>query len=141
MKRAAIWKDERGSTYIELLWAIPVIVFLVVSGMAVGQLIVKQLNLLHTEREALRQTAIAGYYDFKAQQTLTQSLREFGLDPTQVNVQATSYRQSFGTPVFVRLSMNVQVRLFGADTPIVVPLHAEGNMASQYIPPAPRSTP
>lgn len=139
MKTVFFWKDERGSAYIELLWALPVIVFLIVGGMAVGQLVVKQLNLLHSEREALRQTAIAGYYDYKAQQTLTQSLRESGIDPGQVNVQATSYRQSFGNPVFVRLGSNVRLRMFGADTPIVVPLHAEGNMASQYIPPFPRS--
>lgn len=141
VKKMSFWKDERGSAYIELLWAIPVIVFLIVGGIAIGQLIVKQLNLLHSERETLRQTAIAGYYDYKAQRTLTQSLHEFGIDPGQVNVQATPYRQSFGNPVSVRLSMNLRLQMFGTSTPIVIPVHAEGTMASQYIPPTPRSGP
>lgn len=138
MKKYSLWKDERGSAYIELLWGIPVIMFLIVAGIVVGQLALNQLNLLHSEREALRQTAIAGYYDYKAQRTLVQSLRELGIEPSQVNVQATRYRQSFGDPVFVRLSMNVRVKLFGAQTPLVVPLQADGTMASQYLSPAPR---
>lgn len=136
--KKSFWFDERGSAYIELLWAIPIILVLIVAGTVVGELAVKQLNLLHAEREALRQTAIAGYYDYKSGRTLVQSLQESGIEPSQVNVQATRYRQSFGNPVYVRLNMSVRVRLFGAATPLNVPLHAEGTMTSQYIPPAPR---
>jgi hypothetical protein len=135
VKKHSFWEDERGSAYIELLWAIPVIMFLIIGGLVVSQLVVNQVNLLHVERETLRQTAIAGYFDHKAQRTLRQSLRELGINPSEVSVQATRYRQSFGDPVSVRLRMNIRIQLFGAKTPLVVPLRANGTMASQYIPP------
>lgn len=127
-------RDERGSAYLEILIALPILVLLIFGGMSIAKLAGTYINLLQVEHQVLKQEAIAGYFDAKAQSMLTTSLASMGIPQNQVAVSATTVREPYGSPVTLSLSMPYRISLFGQNTPIAVTVHVNETALSSYVP-------
>lgn len=127
-------RDERGSAYLEILIALPILVLLIFGGMSIAKLAGTYINLLQVEHQVLKQEAIAGYFDVKAQSMLMTSLASMGISQNQVAVSATTVREPYGNPVTLSLSMPYRISLFGQNTPIAVTVHVNETALSSYVP-------
>lgn len=131
---AWMMQKRKGSIFVEMLMVLPLLLFVVVGGFALSELLAAYYHVAHATSLGMHQMMIDGGYTERAETIILSYLSNTHIDPNKTQITATPAVQPYGSPLSLRLQYSYPLNIMGyIQAPVMINIEHRGT--SVHVPP------